>query len=61
MSVGKIWKFEVGNGTWPSDVDRLDMYFLVNEIKDELKLLMWGTIIYIYNLFNVCHLSISIL
>ena len=38
MSVGKIGKFEVGNGTWSSYVDRLDMYFLVNDIKDELKL-----------------------
>ncbi|CAK1595283.1 unnamed protein product [Parnassius mnemosyne] len=38
MSVGKIGEFDLRNGAWSSYVERLEMYFLVNQIKAELKL-----------------------
>lgn len=38
MSIGKIGEFDVGSGSWSSYVDRLEMYFLANSIKDEVKL-----------------------
>ncbi|XP_061724707.1 uncharacterized protein K02A2.6-like [Cydia pomonella] len=38
MSIGKMSEFDVTGGTWSSYVDRLEMFFLVNAIKDELKL-----------------------
>ncbi|XP_037294434.1 uncharacterized protein LOC119190628 [Manduca sexta] len=38
MSIGKIREFDIQSGTWSSYVDRLEMYFKANDIKDELKL-----------------------
>ncbi|KAJ0169462.1 hypothetical protein K1T71_015049 [Dendrolimus kikuchii] len=38
MSIGKINEFDVKSGVWSSYADRLQMYFKVNGIKDELKL-----------------------
>lgn len=38
MSVGKIKEFDIKSGTWSVYVDRLDMYFKVNKIAEDLKL-----------------------
>lgn len=38
MTIGKMSEFDLKSGTWSSYTDRLDMYFKVNAIKDELKL-----------------------
>jgi hypothetical protein len=38
MSVGKVSEFDVKNGTWSSYIDRLEMYFKVNDVKPELQL-----------------------
>ncbi|XP_052752691.1 uncharacterized protein LOC128201082 [Galleria mellonella] len=38
MSVGKVSEFNVGNGAWSAYVERLNMYFVANEVKPELKL-----------------------
>ncbi|XP_049886982.1 uncharacterized protein LOC126381553 [Pectinophora gossypiella] len=37
-SVGKLGEFEVKCGNWSSYIDRLEMYFVVNSVKDDLKL-----------------------
>lgn len=38
MAIGKISEFDVRSGLWSSYVDRLDMYFKVNKVEDDLKL-----------------------
>lgn len=38
MSVGKIKDFDVKTGNWSTYVERLEMYFVVNKITDDLKL-----------------------
>lgn len=38
MSIGKIAEFDVKSGTWSSYADRLEMYFKVNDVKEDLKL-----------------------
>ncbi|XP_037876915.1 uncharacterized protein K02A2.6-like [Bombyx mori] len=38
MSVGQLKEFAVNSGNWSSYVDRLEMYFLVNKVTDDLKL-----------------------
>ncbi|XP_050562620.1 uncharacterized protein LOC118270762 [Spodoptera frugiperda] len=38
ITVGKIKEFDIKSGTWSVYVDRLDMYFKVNKIAEELKL-----------------------
>ncbi|XP_061705624.1 uncharacterized protein K02A2.6-like [Cydia pomonella] len=38
MSVGKLKEFDVRNGQWASFVDRLEMYFLVNDIAEDRRL-----------------------
>ncbi|XP_063636207.1 uncharacterized protein LOC134806785 isoform X2 [Cydia splendana] len=38
MSVGKIREFDVQSGSWRSYCDRLESYFVVNDVKDERKL-----------------------
>lgn len=37
-SVGKISDFDPNTGNWTSYVERLEMYFVVNEVPAELKL-----------------------
>nr|XP_026492258.1 uncharacterized protein LOC113397944 [Vanessa tameamea] len=37
MSVGHIREFNVKSGNWLSYVERLDMYFIVNKVADDLK------------------------
>lgn len=38
MSVGRIGEFEVSSGNWSTYVERVNMYFIANEIKAELQL-----------------------
>ncbi|CAK1588895.1 unnamed protein product [Parnassius mnemosyne] len=38
MSVGKISEFDVKTGNWTAYVERLEMYFVANSVKDEIKL-----------------------
>ncbi|CAK1596200.1 unnamed protein product [Parnassius mnemosyne] len=38
MSVGKISEFDVKTGIWTAYVERLEMYFVANSVKDEIKL-----------------------
>ena len=38
MSVGKIQDFDVKAGNWSAYVERLEMFFVVNKITDDLKL-----------------------
>ncbi|XP_037297396.1 uncharacterized protein LOC119190190 [Manduca sexta] len=38
MSIGRLSEFDVQTGQWSSYIDRLDMYFKVNKITDDLKL-----------------------
>lgn len=38
MAVGKISEFDMDCGNWSSYAERLEMYFKVNGVKDELKL-----------------------
>lgn len=35
--VGRIAEFDVENGNWATYMDRLEMYFKVNEVKEEMK------------------------
>ena len=37
MSIGKLNEFNVKSGTWSSYVERLCMYFKVNEVRGEMK------------------------
>ncbi|KAL0810732.1 hypothetical protein ABMA28_010054 [Loxostege sticticalis] len=37
-SIGKLREFDMKSGKWSSFIERLEMYFLVNGVKDELKL-----------------------
>ncbi|XP_052755605.1 uncharacterized protein LOC128201765 isoform X2 [Galleria mellonella] len=37
MSVGKLSEFDVQEGNWKLYIDRMDMYFKANTVKDELK------------------------
>lgn len=38
MSIGKVQEFDLKAGAWSSYIERLEMYFLVNNVKAELKL-----------------------
>lgn len=38
MSIGKVKEFDVQTGNWSAYVERLEMYFLANGVKEELKL-----------------------
>lgn len=38
MSIGKIKEFDMRSGLWTSYMDRLEMYFKVNKVTDEMKL-----------------------
>ncbi|XP_047994397.1 uncharacterized protein K02A2.6-like [Leguminivora glycinivorella] len=38
MGVGKIPEFDVKTGNWTMYCERLEMYFLANDIKEEVKL-----------------------
>ncbi|XP_048479998.1 uncharacterized protein LOC125489168 [Plutella xylostella] len=38
MSIGRVGEFDVKNGTWSSYVDRINMYFKVNNVGENLKL-----------------------
>ncbi|XP_059048931.1 uncharacterized protein LOC131844146 [Achroia grisella] len=38
MSIGKIVDFDIQTGNWTAYVERLEMYFLANNIKDNVKL-----------------------
>ncbi|XP_037297354.1 uncharacterized protein LOC119190175 [Manduca sexta] len=38
MSIGKVREFDVRSGVWSSYIDRLNMYFKVNKVTDDLKL-----------------------
>ncbi|XP_048005852.1 uncharacterized protein LOC125241419 [Leguminivora glycinivorella] len=37
MSIGKLHEFNVSNGAWSSYMDRVEMYYKVNKVADELK------------------------
>lgn len=38
MSVGKVREYDVKNGNWCAYVDRVEMYFVANNIADDIKL-----------------------
>lgn len=38
MSVGKVREFDIKNGNWCAYIDRLEMYFLANNIPNDVKL-----------------------
>ncbi|XP_045781590.1 uncharacterized protein LOC123878463 [Maniola jurtina] len=38
MSIGKVKEFDIKSGVWSSYVERLEMYFTVNNVKSDLKL-----------------------
>ncbi|XP_048006572.1 uncharacterized protein LOC125241909 [Leguminivora glycinivorella] len=38
MSIGKIKEFDIKNGTWSAYIERMEMYFKVNNVKSELHL-----------------------
>ncbi|KOB66779.1 polyprotein [Operophtera brumata] len=38
MSVGKIKEFDMSEGNWRAYGDRMEMYFMANAVKEELKL-----------------------
>ncbi|XP_063635621.1 uncharacterized protein LOC134806343 [Cydia splendana] len=37
MSIGKLHEFNVSNGAWSSYMDRVEMYYKVNKVQDEMK------------------------
>ncbi|XP_061729159.1 uncharacterized protein LOC133534086 [Cydia pomonella] len=37
MSIGKLHEFNVSNGAWSSYMDRVEMYYKVNAVQDDMK------------------------
>lgn len=53
MSVGKLSEFNLENGNWLSYCEKLEMYFVANEIKIELKLPTLISVIRYVNTYEV--------